>query len=175
MKKSTIFVFVCILSFSLVVSTFLINADEQSKEYTKKRKKRKNEKHPAEHPSEFPKKETTAITKENLAKAIEKYLRQEVELKGGYFLIFDEKVNKPLALTLDKVHKKRLSKVGEDLYFACADFKTPMGKVYDLDIFMKGNDLDKLKIAEISIHKENGKARYTWFEEKGIWKQKSIK
>ncbi|KKK65894.1 hypothetical protein LCGC14_2969540, partial [marine sediment metagenome] len=93
----------------------------------------------------------------------------------GYFVAFDEKVGKELKLTLDKVHRKRLSKVGEDLYFACADFKTPGGRIYDLDVFMKGADKDNLTFSKFSIHKEAGKERYTWYEKDGIWKKKPVK
>ena len=61
--------------------------------------------------------------------------------------------------------------VGEDIYFACADFNAENGKVYDLDIFLHGTNTDNLTVTEISVHKENGTARYGWQEENEIWKK----
>ena len=131
----------------------------------------KNE-HPAEHPEEVA--GAAALTKGQLADAIEAYVAKEAKLHGGYFVAMDEKTGEELKLKLDKVHRKRLSKVGKDLYFACADFITDEGKVYDLDVFMKGSDKDNLTFSKFSIHKEAGKERYTWYEQEGVWKKKFI-
>jgi len=134
--------------------------------------------HPTEHPqgAEHPKVHSPAVapsvTMEDLAKAIEGYVQKDGALKGGYFLVYDPVAKQPLALTLDKVHKDRLSKVADNTYFACADFKTPGGKIYDLDIFMWGANAGSLKTTEVSVHKEEGKARYGWVEENGVWKKK---
>lgn len=138
--------------------------------------------HPSEHPSEkmqveHPAKkmgemEKAKLTKEELAKAIRAYVEKEAALKGGYFLVYDKMAEKPLVLSLKKVHEDRLATIGDGVYFACADFETPDGKLYDLDIFMKGHDKDELKVKKIKIHKEEGKERYTWFEEQGMWKTK---
>ena len=89
-------------------------------------------------------------------------------------MVYDKDADKPLALVLEKVHKNRLSKVGPSVYFACADFKTPEGKVYDLDVFMNGWDKHHIKVSEITVHKESGKERYTWYEEDGLWKKKPL-
>ena len=103
----------------------------------------------AEHPTTTPTTTFTPqivqgerITLQNLAKAIEGFV---------------------------KVHKERLSHIGEDIYFACADFNADNGKVYDLDIFLHGTNTDNLTVTEISVHKEDGTARYGWIEENGIW------
>lgn len=125
----------------------------------------------AEHASTM---KAPPITKEELAEAIQAYVEEDAMLKGGYFLVYDKEAAKPLALTLKKVHKDRLSSVGHGVYFACADFVTPTGKVYDLDIFMKGPDKNHLSVTEITVHKESGEARYTWYESEGIWKRKSL-
>lgn len=132
--------------------------------------------HPSEHPTEHPTTmEKASLTIDDLSSAIETYIEKETKLKGGYFLIYDAKAKKPLALTLDRVHKERLSNIGSGVYFACADFKTSNGKVYDLDVFMKGSSKDNLKVTDISVHKEAGKPRYTWYEEGGVWKKKSVR
>ena len=128
--------------------------------------------HDAEHPEESGSGTKAVLTKEALAEAVSAYVKKEASLKGGYFLVYDKKAGKPLALSLKKVHKERLSAIGDGVYFACADFETPEGKVYDLDIFMKGHDRGHLKVTEISVHKEAGIERYSWFEQDGIWKKK---
>ncbi len=132
---------------------------------------KKNE-HPAEHPKETAVKEQ--ITKDELADAIETYVDKEASENDSYFIAFDDKTGKELKLTLDKVHRKRLSRIGEDNYFACADFKTQEGKVYDLDVFMTGQDKDSLTFSKFMVHKEAGKERYTWYEEDGVWKTRSF-
>ena len=71
------------------------------------------------------------------------------------------------------MHEDRLARVSENVYFACADFKAEDGKLYDLDFFMeyaKG----AFKPTEITIHKEEGKPRYNWVEEEGIWKREKV-
>ena len=65
----------------------------------------------------------------------------------------------------------RLTGIGNDTYFACADFQASNGKVYDLDIFMNGETTDDLAVTEISVHKEEGAERYGWREEDGVWVQ----
>jgi len=144
--------------------------------------------HPSEHPSgkkaehpEHPAKKTdkaeksVGLTKEDMAEAISGYVAKDADLKGGYFLVFDKESGKPLALQLEKVHKDRLSRVAKDVYFACADFRTHDGKkVYDLDVFMHGPDKKHLKVTEVSVHKEDGDARYGWVEKNGVWSKSPI-
>jgi len=126
--------------------------------------------HPREHPTqEHPARKTVGLTKEALARAIQAYIQKDDRLKGGYFLVYDKKVRKPLALTLLRVHEDRLSRVEKGLYFACADFKAPEGRLYDLDFFMQEGK-SGLDVSEITIHKENGKPRYHWVQTKdGMW------
>ncbi len=140
--------------------------------------------HPAEHPSgtmqmEHPAKQMggmqqAELTKQDLADAIRTYVDKDSDLKGGYFLIYDRQEEEPLVLTLKDVHEDRLATIGNGTYFACADFVTPDGKLYDLDIFMKGTNKDNMEVTDITIHKAGGKERYTWFEDKGVWKMKPL-
>ncbi len=39
---------------------------------------------------------------------------------------------------------------------------------------MKGDAADELEPTQITVHKENGTARYSWYEENGIWKMQTI-
>ena len=133
-----------------------------------------SQEHP-EHPTKTAPKPKMKVTKETMAKAITDYVSQDATMKGGYFLIYDTKAKKTLTLTLDKVHQDRLSQVDEALFFACSDFKSSDGKSYDLDFFMQGRETPsgmELSVSEIMIHKEEGKPRYSWYEEEGIWKRK---
>ena len=126
----------------------------------------------AEHPEHPSTSKRTRVTKEELAVVITDYVDKESALKGGYFLVYDKIAEKALVLSLLKVHKERLSKVGKETYFACADFETPEGKVYDLDIFMKGPNKDELVVTQITVHKEDGEPRYTWYKDGKVWKMR---
>ncbi|MEW5946091.1 MAG: hypothetical protein AB1742_07830 [bacterium] len=131
--------------------------------------------HPSEHPSEDAVKraEKPSLTAKDIAKAIKSYVEKDSKIKGGLFVVYDAGDRKPLALTLKKVHEERLSRVSGDTYFACADFVTPDGVVYDLDVFMqKGGH--GIEATEVRVHKKEGKERYTWVEEKGVWKRKDV-
>ena len=111
------------------------------------------------------------ITLQNLARAIESFVEADINLRGA-FLVIDPSTNEVLKLNLEKVHKERLSHVGDDVYFACADFNADDGKVYDLDIFLRGTNTDELTVTEITVHKEDGQARYGWMEQDGVWIKK---
>jgi len=127
--------------------------------------------HPAEHPKEHPTETSaTPLTKEALAEAVEDYVESQSG-ENEKFLVKDPKTGEDLELTLLRVHKDRLSSVGEDTYFACADFKAQNGKVYDLDVFMKGEAVENIAFDKFSVHKENNVERYGWAEENGLWKK----
>ncbi len=124
---------------------------------------------PAQKPGAKP------ISLDDVAKAIGTYVQEDSKLKGGYFLLYDDKTKQPLALTLDKVHRDRLAQTAPGTYFACSDFKTPEGKLYDIDFWVKEGPGGELNITQIMIHKEAGKPRYNWVEEGGIWKREPVK
>ena len=139
--------------------------------------------HPKEHPSgkqehpkegkaaEHPKGEAHQVTTDELALAITDYVNKESGKSGGKFMVKDSVDKKDLSLTLSKIHKDKLSQVGKDEYFLCADFTNTDGVVYDLDVFMKGPNAQSLKTTEVTVHKKNGVERYTWAEEGGTWKK----
>ena len=123
--------------------------------------------HP-EHPEHPTTKKEPKLTIEQLAISIGNYIQNDVNLKGGFF-VYDKDKKEILTLTLTKIHKERLSNIGGDTYFACADFSAGNGNIYDLDIFMTGKSQDNLIVTEINVHKENGDARYLWKNKRGIW------
>ena len=122
----------------------------------------------SEHPEHPTTTKEPQLTVEELAISIENYIQNDMNLKGGFF-VYDNKNKEILDLTLTKIHKERLSNIGGDTYFACADFSANNGNIYDLDIFMTGKSQDNLVVTEINVHKENGEARYHWENQNGIW------
>ena len=121
-----------------------------------------------EHP-EHPTQKAPAVNAQAVGKAVAEFIIKDASLKGGKFLVFDGAASEVLQLELLKIHMDRLTGIGNDTYFACADFEASNGKVYDLDIFMYGKSVDDLDVTEIIVHKEEGIARYGWREKKGIW------
>ncbi len=128
------------------------------------------EEHPKEHPKEHPEK-GKELNIEDFSKAVEIYVENETKLKGGFFLVYDKEQKKTLTLTLDKVHKERLSKLKGNEYFVCADFKGTDKHTYDLDIFMEQTE-HGLVATQIMVHKVDGKARYGWVKDGDLWKPK---
>ena len=123
--------------------------------------------HP-EHP-EHPSEKTASVTAQVIGEAVAEFIASDAKLKGGKFMVYDGSAKEVLQLDLLKIHMDRLTGLGNDTYFACADFQASNGKVYDLDIFMNGETTDDLAVTEISVHKEDGAERYGWREEDGVW------
>jgi len=140
-----------------------------------------DEAHSSEHPEEGHEKKHKPVTKDRMADAIEDYVEKDMELKGNYFLFFDSEKNEVLTLKLDHVHRERVAQTADNRYFVCADFRhmrpgpadaSGKGKIYDLDFWMKRGEHGDLHVTDITLHKEAGEARYTWYEEDGVWKRK---
>ena len=126
---------------------------------------------PPEHPEhpEHPSEKTASVTAQVIGEAVAEFIVSDSKLKGGKFMVYDGTAKEVLQLDLLKIHMDRLTGLGNDTYFACADFQASNGKVYDLDIFMNGETTDDLAVTEISVHKEDGAERYGWREEDGVW------
>jgi len=132
-----------------------------------------------EHPGQvipYTAEEKPRITKEDVAKFAEEYVRKN--FKDGVFKYHDKNTGKDLELTLDRVHRERLSPTKTDEYFVCADFKGTDGNRYDLDFFVQGTDKGNLRVdkTSIAVHKVNGKENYTWDynKKKDLWEKKAI-
>jgi hypothetical protein len=128
----------------------------------------------AEHPSEHPKAGAehpagATVTPDQIAGAVTDFLKADSKLHGGYFLFYDGKKKEPLALSLVRIHKDKITMLKDDLCFVCADFKTPQGKIYDLDFFVSHPEGKKPRASEISIHKEAGTPRYNWVKQGDKW------
>ncbi len=124
--------------------------------------------HP-EHPTgKAPAKGAHTYTMDELEKAIKGQIIATQDKNGGKYPMKDDKENKTWSMVLDHVHRERLSRLDAKTYFACTDFKSDDGHVVDVDFFMK-DDGEKLAMADATIHKVDGKARYDWKEKGGYW------
>jgi hypothetical protein len=115
----------------------------------------------------------TEVTTDSLAQGITNYVEAESTRQGGLFPVNDVAQHTSLGLTLMTVHRERLSKLADGRYFACADFKGRDGHVYDVDIFMRAESTG-LTPATVIVHKQDGKARFIWVEQNGIWSQAPV-
>ena len=120
---------------------------------------------PDEHPELA---HLTQVSTDSLAEAITSYVAAESKQRGGSFPVPAPTGGEALGLTLDTVHRERLSRLADGRYFACADFKDTNGNTYDVDIFMRAESKG-LVPADILVHKVNGTARFNWTERDGVW------
>ena len=120
---------------------------------------------PDEHPELA---HLTQVSTDSLAEAITSYVAAESKQRGGSFPVPAPTGGEALGLTLDTVHRERLSRLADGRYFACADFKDTKGNTYDVDIFMRVESKG-LVPADILVHKLNGTPRFNWTERDGVW------
>jgi len=120
---------------------------------------------PDEHPELA---HLTQVSTDSVAEAITSYVAAESKQRGGSFPVPALTGGEALGLTLDTVHRERLSRLADGRYFACADFKDTKGNTYDVDIFMRAESKG-LVPADIIVHKVNGTPRFTWAERDGVW------
>ena len=91
--------------------------------------------------------------------AMSDYVKEKSK-KTGAFDVYDKEAGKTRKLSLIRVHE-RVGKTG-NYYYSCADFKdTESNEMLDLDLDVANKD-GKLSVADVRIHKVNGKERYTY-------------
>jgi len=122
--------------------------------------------HPKEHP-EHPKSEKKVSTDE-IDKAIQAHIEKTAKASGGKFPVKDDVLKKTWELELVKVHKDKLQALADGTYFACVDLKAADGTMVDVDFFLK-KEGDALAVSDTTVHKINGKARYSYVEKDGVW------
>jgi hypothetical protein len=120
---------------------------------------------PDEHPELA---HLTQVSTDFLAQSITDYVQAEAARQGGVFTVNDPEQRTSLGLTLMTVHREGLSKLADGRYFACADFKGADGHTYDVDAFMRVESTG-LVPTDVIVHKQDGKARFNWAEQSGIW------
>lgn len=89
--------------------------------------------------------------------AIERYVQQETNLKGGFF-VRDPQEKQIRDLTFDLVHQDVEAKPG-NLQVVCVDFQDRAKNRLDLDFSLKPTASGDLEVTDIKIHKVNGVER----------------
>lgn len=98
---------------------------------------------------------------EQVRGAMNDYVTKESK-KTGTFDVYDKETGAVRKLSLTRVHE-RVGKTG-NYYYSCADFKdTVSNEMLDLDLDVEYKD-GGLSVADVRIHKVNGKERYTYDE-----------
>lgn len=118
-----------------------------------------------EHPGK-PLGEQAAVSPEQVKEAILDYIRRDTELKGGYFLLWDDKEERVLKLDFSEFHKK-VNFLEDESYFMCVDFhakeEKPDGSVttetLDIDFWLKQGENGRLDVIRIKVHKVDGVVR----------------
>ena len=165
MKRMLIGTSHVLLALLVVVGLPCLQVQAQESEHPEQPEKQEQAEHPGQpEDPEHPEQPTAAPTVEEVATFLEGHLAETTKASEGLMTVQDEKAGIDRKLRLDKVHRGRLAKTAEATYFVCADFKDTAGTVFDLDFWVKQGG-DGLQIAETMIHKEEGKPRYTWYQE----------
>jgi hypothetical protein len=149
------------LAFAAVVLSFF-----SSLALAQEKKEHPKEEHPKEHP-EHPK-GAKKVSTEDIDKAIRSHIEKTAAASGGKFPVKDDVLNKTWELDLVKVHNDKLQALADGRYFACVDFKAADGTMVDVDFFMK-KDGEAMAVTDTTVHKINGKPRYSYQEKDGIW------
>jgi len=98
---------------------------------------------------------------ESLRGTIRDHIKHQEMLQGA-FAVVDERTGELRQLELIRVHE-RVGKTG-DYYYSCTDMRdVKTGDELDLDFDIESTD-GNLDVVAIRIHKDNGKARYTYDE-----------
>ena len=129
-----------------------------------------------EHPQEHPKQTNTEvkpISVATLEKAIKDQIAEKARANGGKLAVQDDVLSKTWRLELVRVHTDKLTQLDEKTYFACVDFKADDGTPVDVDFYMK-NDNDKLTLSDTTVHKVNGKPRFTYEKKGNFWERVKV-
>ncbi len=115
-----------------------------------------------------------ALASDDIAAAVNMYVNAAAGNDGEYFVVFDENKHKEVRLKPGTGDCKMVGKVADNMYFACAEFLSADGDTYDLDIFVTGKNKNDLMFAELMIHSVNGRKRFEWYTDDGLWKRKPV-
>ena len=101
---------------------------------------------------------------EDIKEAMSRHLVETVN-QEGIFDIYDEITEEDLELVFLQIHDP-VRQIGEDVYFACTDFKVKNNeeKVYDIDFWLREEN-GYLKVFQTKIHKEpRNSLIYGWYK-----------
>ena len=106
----------------------------------------------------------TIFYTEDIKEAMSRHLAETVN-QEGIFDIYDEITEEDLELVFLQIHDP-VRQIGEDVYFACTDFKVKNNeeKVYDIDFWLREEN-GYLKVFQTKIHKEpRNSLIYGWYK-----------
>ena len=106
----------------------------------------------------------TVFYAEDIKEAMSRHLVETVN-QEGIFDIHDEITKEDLELVFLQIHDP-VRQIGEDVYFACTDFKVKNNeeKVYDIDFWLREEN-GYLKVFQTKIHKEpRNSLIYGWYK-----------
>ena len=106
----------------------------------------------------------TIFYAEDIKEAMRRHLVETVN-QEGIFDIYDEITEEDLELVFLQIHDP-VRQIGEDVYFACTDFKVKNNeeKVYDIDFWLREEN-GYLKVFQTKIHKEpRNSLIYGWYK-----------
>ncbi len=89
--------------------------------------------------------------------AVERYVQQDQQLKGGFFLR-DPKDSEVRELRFDYVHKG-VERTPDNLHLVCVDFLDRSDNRLDIDFYLKPAPSGELQVSKIKTHKVNGVER----------------
>lgn len=102
------------------------------------------------------------VSPARIRKDVEDYIRNEIKLKGGYFLQYDKKESKTWELALDRIHKK-ISRLKNNRYVVCVDFISEGDDKHMLDLdFLVIKQKGIFTPYKIRIHKVDGRPRFMY-------------
>lgn len=105
--------------------------------------------------------EAAVPSSDDIRAAMQNHVMDQAKATGTFDVI-DPETGNTRKLALEKVHE-RVGKTGS-YYYSCADFKdTESGEMLDLDLDVEDEN-GVLTVADVRIHKVNGKERYTYDE-----------
>lgn len=145
----------------------------EEKEHPEGKEHPQGKEHPKQPSSEHPKKEgeTTEEPQSFNKSAVEATVTTYVNSQNGKTVTLqDNQTHTTRTLTLTRIHSGKIARLGSKTAFVCADFKDTNGETVDLDFFLTNNG-GTYEVNKIDIHKVQGKERYTYVEQKGMWRQ----
>ncbi|MBI4376410.1 MAG: hypothetical protein HY549_08170 [Elusimicrobia bacterium] len=96
-------------------------------------------------------------------------VKEHIKNNGGSLKIRDEVLKKDWELSLKRIHKDKIVHLGDNHFFACADFDSTGSKdKVDLDFYALKQPSGIWVIEKVLIHKVNGQPRYTYNERNEI-------
>ncbi|MBT3586821.1 MAG: hypothetical protein HN509_18055 [Halobacteriovoraceae bacterium] len=116
----------------------------------------------------------TKWNQQSVERDLKKFVNREIKTRGR-FEVQDKIQNVLRNLELEKIHTQKILRTPDGTSFICADFKDKNGDKVDVDFFVTpGSDGAVADVKRVKVHKVNGKVRYSYLLEKGVWVEKTL-